>query len=514
MIIFSRVNKNYLIVLLLCVVLAFQGCKKRSELADMFYKKTHNKVFKDITPEGFAEVFKKTLAAKKTAITRAGFISSYYSKNNYKPQFITNHLFNNNLLKACAYYQKAGDHGLNPQMFEAAQIKQLINKLYTKNCIKTANEAYRDMAELEIAAANSLINYTNALQYGVVNPPKIYRRYFMATGQPDSLSMLRVFNIGNMARYLDSIQPKDAQYLALQKALAGVVHAPGSQAEETRRILMVNLERLRWKNKPSATKYVMVNIPDYYLTVTDSGHTVLKMKVCVGEGRNMTGANTLLAYNDTAKEDKPFAHETPELNSLIHSVEVNPVWNIPNSIANKEIIIEAAKDRFYLANKSIDVYKNDKPVNDPENIDWGQVTKENSDYEFKQKPGADNSLGKIKFMFKNKSSVYLHDTPVKWAFGKKMRAISHGCIRLNDAQALALSLFGDGQKYQTIVTDMGAANPSPTTIGLSKKVPVYITYVTCWADENGTLQFRHDVYGLDIVLYDHLQRYHSIPKVN
>ena len=113
-------------------------------------------------------------------------------------------------------------------------------------------------------------------------------------------------------------------------------------------------------------------------------------------------------------------------------------------------------------------------------------------------------MGKIKFLFNNKSSVYLHDTPVKWAFGKKMRAVSHGCVRLGDPKGLALSLFGAGDTYDTIAADMSEDNPNPTTLWLRKKVPVYITYVTCWADENNTLQFRKDVYGQDIVLYDHL----------
>jgi murein L,D-transpeptidase YcbB/YkuD len=116
-------------------------------------------------------------------------------------------------------------------------------------------------------------------------------------------------------------------------------------------------------------------------------------------------------------------------------------------------------------------------------------------------------------MFNNKSSVYLHDTPVKWAFYKKMRAVSHGCVRLGDPQALALNLFGQGDKFKIIATDMAADNPSPTSINLPQKVPVYITYITCWPDENSDLQFRQDVYGLDIVLYDYLQR-HLHPQVN
>jgi murein L,D-transpeptidase YcbB/YkuD len=228
------------------------------------------------------------------------------------------------------------------------------------------------------------------------------------------------------------------------------------------------------------------------------------MKVCVGQGRNMDYANTLASYNDTCKEDKPGEHETPLLNSMIYGVEVNPVWNIPQSIANKEIIVEAAKDKFYLENNNIDVYQNGKLVDNPEDIDWSTITKANLPYDFKQKSGSDNSLGLIKFMFNNKSNVYLHDTPAKWAFYQKMRAISHGCVRLGDPKGLAQNLFGQGEQFQTISDDMGNDDPNPEMIYLPKKVPVYITYITCWADETGNVQFRKDVYGLDIVLFDHL----------
>jgi L,D-transpeptidase YcbB len=503
----KRITVVFLIFFLPAFILTFSSCKKkRSGMAGVLFKKTHNKVFKDIDEEDYAEAFKKIFNGEKSKLKHAGLIGSFYEKNDYRPAFIMDHLYNGDLAMADDYYMHAGDHGLDAQMFQANELKELISKLTTKKGVKTTDEAYHCMAELEITAANSLINYTNALQYGVVDPKSIFQRYFIATKEPDSASMAAVFHIGNMKNYLDSIQPKDPQYIALQNSLKIGFTGPHMSREETKRVIMVNMERLRWKNKPLENKYVVVNIPDYGLNVIDSGRSVLKMKVCVGQGRNMNNANTLMSYNDSCKEDKPFERETPLLNSVIHSVEVNPVWNIPKSIANKEIIVEAAKDRFYLANKSIDVYENDKLVENPEDIDWSKVTKDNSDYEFKQNPGADNSLGKIKFLFNNKSSVYLHDTPVKSAFLQTMRAVSHGCVRLDNAQALALSLFGNSEKYKIIATDMGEDNPDPTTVYLPKKVPVYITYVTCWADENNSLQFRKDVYGLDIVLYDHLQR--------
>ncbi len=498
----------FVLVLAACfLAITFQGCKKRSEMGTILFKKTQNIVFKDFDPDTFAVVFKKVLASEKSNITNPQFILNHYDQNDFEPVFVINHLWDGSLQVAIDQYQKADEHGIDPKIFQPEQISALMQKFHSKDGIKTIGEAYHDMAELEILASNSLINYSGAMQFGILSPRKIYSRYFIKTLRPDTTSMNRIFNVEDMKAYLDSIQPKDPNYLVLQKAFQEGITAPGLSKEETRRILLVNMERLRWKNKPADNKYVYVNIPDYRLNVIDSGRSVLNMKVCVGEGRNKLNLNTLESYNDTCREDNPFPHETPLLSSVIHSVQVNPIWNIPKSIATKEIIVEEVKDPFYLSNKNIDVYKDGKLIEDPETIDWSKVTPRNSDYEFKQEPGADNSLGKIKFLFENRSSVYLHDTPAKDAFRYAMRAVSHGCVRLEQPLQLAHTLFRDTARYNLVAKIMSEDNPTPTDIALRPRVPVYITYVTCWPDKNGQLQFRKDVYGLDIVLYDHLKKF-------
>jgi murein L,D-transpeptidase YcbB/YkuD len=507
---FAPVKRKPTLLLLFFIALAlctFQSCrKKRSEVANELFKKTHNPIFQQFTPEGFDTVFQKVFAQESSKLNHPDFIKDFYAKNKYSPVFTTQHLFNGDIAEMVNYYMHANEHGLDARLFNTEELRSLIAKFADKTAIINIDEAYDAIARLEILSANSLINYTNDLQYGVINPKKIYQRYFIATKRPDSLSMTKIFHIADMQGYLESVQPKNPQYIALQKILAT------NPDEETKRLILVNLERLRWRNKPFEAKYVIVNVADFTLDVIDSGKSVLNMKVCVGQGRNMDNANTLLNYNDTTRVDKPGEHETPLLNSMIHSVDVNPVWNIPRSIANKEILVEAAKDRYYLSNRNINVYREGKLIDNPEDIDWTKVTKENSDYDFKQNPGEDNSLGKIKFLFKNRSNVYLHDTPAKSAFYHKMRAVSHGCVRLGNPQALALNLFGEGDKYQEISTDMSQDNPNPTTINLPKKIPVYITYVTCWMDQNNELQKRNDVYGLDIVLYDHLLHYLNSTK--
>jgi murein L,D-transpeptidase YcbB/YkuD len=485
------------ILLLLAFTIVFQSCKKsRSDMGKNLYLKTKNKVFKDVTPEGCAEVFQKVLEEQKSNLSYPQTISSFYQANGYDPIFVMDHIFNKDLKFATIYFQKAGEHGLNPSMFNANELATLINKFYNKKQIKTLDEAYHAIAELELLTANSLIRYSNALQYGVVNPKDIYRRYYTKTLRPDSTSAQKIFQITDIKSYLDSIQPKDVSYIALQKALAD-----STLSENTKRVIIANLERLRWKNKPLDKKYVVVNIADFRLDVVENGKSILNMKVCVGQGRNPFGKTNLTNYVDSDKVDHPNQHSTPQLNSKIHSVDVNPVWNIPESIATKEIMVEAAKDRYYLENKGINVYKNGNLI-DPDDIDWTTASK--GDYEFKQKPGDDNSLGKIKFLFQNQSSVYLHDTPAKLAFDRPMRAISHGCVRLGDPQGLAHTLFGEGKKFDLIVKDMSSDKPDPTTINLTPNIPVYITYITAWADAAGTVQIRPDVYELDTVLYNAL----------
>lgn len=475
-------------------------------MGKVLFKKSRNKVFKDVTPEGFAPVFKQTLADNQSKLNNPALITAYYEQHDYDPELLMDHIADDDIKNVVTYLEKSGEHGLDPKIFKAGEIKDLLNKFYTKKGVKNLKEAYQDMAQLEILLANSLINYSNAMQFGILNPRRIYARYFTQTKRPDSISMSRVFYTQNFGRYLDSIQPKSPQYIALQKALAEGYTAPNMTPQETQRALIVNLERLRWKNKPTEARYVLVNIPDFRLDVMDNGRSTLNMKVCVGEGRNKDYTDNLVEYDDDDKIDRPFSRETPQLNSMINEAEVNPIWNIPASIASKEIIVEARKDPYYLSNNNINVYKDGKLIEDSETIDWSDSDAV-SEYSFKQQPGDDNSLGKIKFLFPNKSSVYLHDTPAKAAFDRPMRAISHGCVRLEKPLDLALALFGDGPKYQMIAKLMAENKSEPTDIALPKKVPVYITYVTCWNDENGQLQFRPDVYGLDIVLYAHLQKF-------
>ena len=496
-----------LCMVLLIATIVLPACKKsQSELGKLAFGIAKNKVFKEIDEETFAERLKAASSEQANTFRNPKFMQAFYEKHEYNPVLLSKILKEKQLDSVIAVFNRAEMHGLSPKIFRTAELQKLNEELKDKGKVKTVDEAYQLLTKLELSLANAISDYGSAMQFGIISPRKIYAQYYTETKRPDEKSFVNSLEADDVKMFLDSVQPKDKQYLAMQQALQQHSQLTGAAAEEMQRILMVNLERLRWQNKPTGDKYVWVNIPDFSLNVMENDKSTLHMKVCVGEGRNQDYKDKLIEYDETGvKKDRPFNRETPQLNSIIHSVQVNPVWNIPESIASNEITKYAAADPYYLANNAIDVYQDGKIIDDPETIDWSEPGA-GKKYSFKQRPGEDNSLGKIKFLFNNQSSVYLHDTPNKAAFNRQVRAVSHGCVRVEDPLALAQALFGSGATFDGIKKAMQDGQPQAKDVGLKNKVPVYLTYNTCWQDSAGKLQYRKDVYGLDIVLYTHLNR--------
>ena len=247
-------------------------------------------------------------------------------------------------------------------------------------------------------------------------------------------------------------------------------------------IIRLNLERMRWLPRDLGEKYLLVNVPEYKLRLYENNHIILNMAVIVG--------------------DKKFP--TPIFSDKMSYVVLNPSWNIPDSIAKNEIIPKLLKDPNYLADKGIDIYAgwNGTPEKvDSKNIIDGAILEDEEylkNFRFSQTSNHDNPLGKMKFMFPNKYSVYIHDTPAKSLFENARRAYSHGCIRLSKPEEL-LSIIANEDKNLNIekVNEILSSKVSEKSIGLDKKIPIHIIYLTSWVDENSVLQFREDIYNFD-----------------
>lgn len=229
--------------------------------------------------------------------------------------------------------------------------------------------------------------------------------------------------------------------------------------------LLINMERMRWMPDLPDGNGIVVNIPQFQLHVFEAGKIVLSMDIVVGK----TGSQTVI-FSDALKY-----------------VVFSPYWNVPPSIVRSEILPAVQKNENYLASKNMEQtgFSNGLPI-------------------IRQKPGSTNSLGRVKFIFPNNYNIYLHDTPAKSLFGEEKRAFSHGCIRLEKPEELAVYLLRDSKEWTPPVISRAMRSNQEKWVPLENPVPVFISYFTAWVDGNGLLHFRDDLYGHDQKMGDRL----------
>lgn len=237
----------------------------------------------------------------------------------------------------------------------------------------------------------------------------------------------------------------------------------------------VNLERLRWLNFDLGRRHVFINIADFSMTMFDDGQPVFRTRTVVGQSRR---------------------HQTPEFVDELEFIVVNPIWNVPFSIATEEILPQLRENPQYLQENNMILVDSDRPA---DQIDWSTVTRASFPGRIKQRPGADNALGSVKFLFPNRHSIYMHDTPSRKLFARDRRDFSHGCVRLADPREFALLLLSlqDGVDDPEARFEALRARAGEQWVRIDDPFPVYLTYRTAWVDELGRPQFRADVYGRD-----------------
>jgi murein L,D-transpeptidase YcbB/YkuD len=219
--------------------------------------------------------------------------------------------------------------------------------------------------------------------------------------------------------------------------------------------IIVNMERCRWisDNINKAEELIFVNIPAYQMTYFKKGKPALISNVVVGK-----------VLNKTVIFSAPMRY-----------IAFSPYWNVPTNILKKEVLPEIEKNPNYLAEH---------------NMEWdnGNV---------RQKPGPDNSLGKVKFLFPNSNAIYLHDTPAKSLFGNEDRSLSHGCVRVAKAKELANLILKDDKNWTPEKIEEAMNSNEEFKYTLKEKIPVYIGYFTAWVDHSGSIRFYDDIYKRD-----------------
>ena len=240
--------------------------------------------------------------------------------------------------------------------------------------------------------------------------------------------------------------------------------------------LRVNLQRLRELMARNDERYVLVNAAAFQLEAVERGQVELRHRVIVGK----------------------VERQTPTVRANIRALNFYPHWRVPESVATLDLIPRLIKEPDYLQKEKIRVLTGsyNGPEIDPTNVDWSKV--DAARIRFKQDPGPQNALGLVRIDMPNSEGVYMHDTPMKHLFNQRWRAFSAGCVRVQDVFTLVEWLA----KYETGWDQPGRAQDMIATgqaldMTLTRAVPVYFTYVTAWAELDGRIIFRHDIYGRD-----------------
>ena len=249
--------------------------------------------------------------------------------------------------------------------------------------------------------------------------------------------------------------------------------------------LRANLERARWVFYEPESELLVVNIAGFLLYHLRRGEVVWRTRVQVG---------------------RPY-RQTPIFRAELSYLVVNPTWTVPPTIYRDDILPEVRRDPAYLASRHIDAFDANGALVDAATVDWSG---RNPPYRLVQRPGSDNALGRIKFMFPNEHAVYLHDTPSRDLFDRDSRAFSSGCIRVENPFELAEQLLGSRGRERL---DALVASGRTETVFLEKPLPIMLLYWTAEPDETGRVTFLPDVYSRDAAVIAALAEPFSAPDL-
>jgi murein L,D-transpeptidase YcbB/YkuD len=394
----------------------------------------------------------------------------FYEARGHTPAWIDGDRPTDQLDELLKVLDQAPQHGLEPSAYGLDELR---------GARTAADEAWfgakfeeQRIPELDVRLTYAFLEHAADLIGWRLSPRAIDKSWLAAPKKVDLAEQLRAALDGKGVRdTLESLAPVHPQYKGLQAAL--VRAREEGKNEDVERIAM-NLERWRWVPRDLGDRHVLVNVPSYQMQVVEGEKPVLAMRVIVGA------------------PDTP----TPLFSDNMTYVVFSPYWNIPESILREETLPRLMEDPEYLARNNMEVVGTSGEVVDAASVDWGD-TEATRGLRFRQAPGPENALGLVKFIFPNHFSVYLHDTPGDALFRKEVRALSHGCIRLEQPVQLAEYVLADKANWTSprIMKAMHAKEEQ--TVTLKEPLPVHIGYWTAWVNEDGRVTFTDDPYGLD-----------------
>jgi len=478
----------------------------------------------------------------------ANAIEAFYVKNdNYI--WITADGINDRARSAMGALAKAGDFGLNPDDYKVAEPEHSDDPAVMR----------QNLMNFEIGLSKAVLTFVQDDVRGRIDPNRIAEYYDFKRKEVNLKGALMVISHSpDVAAYLDSRAPSNAEFAALKAELAklratqtdtaprveiapGTLLKPGMSDPQ-----LVNvIEAIKQRGSDAFKTDHAVTLADYQGTLDYTPELVslvedfqkengLKADGVIGKGTirllsggdsqgskidkviaameelrwlpNDLGARRVFInqpafmayyYSDNQQQlamrvvvGQP-GHQTFFFQNQIQTVEFNPYWGVPHSIIVNEMLPKLRQDPSYLDRLGYQVSIRGKDVASS-SIDWAHT----DNVDVRQPPGSDNALGELKILFPNAHAIYMHDTPSKSFFKRDMRALSHGCVRLQDPRGMAAAVLGVSrdQIAENIATGKNMS------VSVPQKIPVYVAYFTAWPDKDGAINYYDDVYGRDMYL--------------
>lgn len=497
-------------------------------------------------------------------------LPSFYSHRDFRPAWVTAEGPGPLAKQLVDSLREADDDGLRPDAYHLKRIEELMVETKLELTASQPTRAEK-LADLDLLLTDAFLFFGSHLSNGCVNPETLHSGWFLKNHHVDLLEALESALLQkDIEAVLNKLRPQHAGYAALKGALAryrermalggwvcvpegsnlkrgdrdprvaalrarlnvpvrsvsshenisdlfdaaleravlgfqirhgldvdGVVGpatlaALNVRVEDRLRQIKLNMERWRWLPHDFGKRYILVNIANFQLDMIENDESILKMRVIVGK-----------KYR-----------QTPVFNGRMTYMELNPYWHIPPQIAKEDILPEIQKDFRYLDKQKIRIFENWQAGAielDPASIEWSRIAPADLSFKFVQDPGPLNALGRLKFMFPNRFSVYIHDTPARGFFKHAKRSFSSGCIRIEKPIELAEYLLKDNPKSTRKELVKTIDGTETRIVTLVEPICVQIVYLTAWVDEDGeTVHFRDDVYDQDKPLYQALLERPSI----
>ncbi len=487
--------------------------------------------------------------ANETVLFSQIELPKFYTNRNYQLAW-TNNKNRNDLLLSI---QSAFDEGLDPNDYHLEKISELLEKTKYKNLNN------KDLVDLDFLMTDALILYASHLISGKVEQAKLRSKWDVALNpRPENIDSLLTVTLHNkkIKEALESLKPRHYLYklmkfnlkvyrelaknggwpkieegetlkkdmineriLAIRKYLLitqdlksnagandslydekleeavkkfqtrhnltsdgvigkGTLEQMNVSVADRVDMFKVNLERMRWVFHEQEDDFLLVNIAGFYVKRFRNKEVVFSSRVIVGK----------------------FHKETPIFKGEMQYIVLNPTWTLPYSIATHETLPKLKKDPGYLSAKHMEIMDRSGKILNYNNIDFSKYSTGNFPFIVRQKAGPWNALGQVKFIFPNKYSVYLHDTPSRSLFNRQDRAFSHGCIRTENKWELLMSLMDDPDVWNMDKINGILASGKTTRINLPKPLNIYLMYWTTTIDQNNVIYFMKDVYKRDAAI--------------